>query len=246
MDRCWRDRCGGWMSVAICALAISVPSANAQTVAPGATATPGQNAQVYEPGDLYLPGCRVYVLVGKTGFGHEHGVVGQLQQGRLRLDAPQNSGQLVFEMRSFLADVDTARKYVGLPGTTDASTQQQVTSNMQGSDVLDVARFPTASFTIQTVQQLPQPSAKGLTQYQISGDFNLHGVTQPLQVIAEAEEQGGWVHLRGGFTMLQSQFGMTPYTKAFGALGVTDELKVWGDLWIAKQRQTMNQTSPNR
>jgi hypothetical protein len=65
----------------------------------------------------------------------------------------------------------------------------------------------------------------------------LHGVTRPIQVVAEAEEQKGWLHLRGGFTMLQSQFGITPFTKAFGAVGVADELKVYGDLWFARERQ---------
>jgi polyisoprenoid-binding protein YceI len=193
--------------------------------------------QTYEPGDVYLPGSRVYVFVGKTGFGHEHGVVGQLQQGRIELDVPQNSGQLVFNMKSFVADVDAARKYVGLSGTTDASTQQQVTSNMQGPDVLDVQRYPNATFTVRSVTRLPQPSANGLPQYQLAGDFTLHGATQPIQVLAEAEEKPPWIHLRGGFTMQQTQFGITPFAKAFGAVGVTDQLKVWGDLWLSKERQ---------
>jgi hypothetical protein len=34
---------------------------------------------------------------------------------------------------------------------------------------------------------------------------------------------------------VQSQFGITPYYTALGAIGVTDELKVWGDLWIVKR-----------
>ena len=140
-------------------------------------------------------------------------------------------------MSSFAADTPEARKFVGLEGTTDASTQQQVNANMLGADVLNVARYPTARFVIKEIAKLPQPSQHGLAQYQLKGDFSLHGVSRPIQVIAEAEDQNGWTHLRGGFTMLQSQFGITPFTKAFGAVGVTDQLSVWGDLWIAKQRQ---------
>lgn len=179
----------------------------------------------------------MYVFVGKTGFGHEHGVVGQIKQGRIQLDAARDAGGLVFDMASFAADTAEARKLVGLQTPTDASTQQQVTANMRGADVLDVARYPTASFVIKGIARLPQPSQRGLPQYQLTGDFWLHGVSRPIQVIAEAEEQNGWIHLRGGFSMLQSQFGITPFSKAFGALGVTDQLNVWGDLWISKERQ---------
>lgn len=204
----------------------------AQAVAPPAAAP-----TVYNPGDAFLPGCRVYAFVGKTGLGHEHGVVGQLKQGRLNLAAATDAGELVFDMQSFTADTDVARRFVGLSGATDAAIRQEVRANMLGSAVLDAAHYPTASFVVRTVAKLPQPSAKGLPQYQLAGDFTLHGVTRPIQVVAEAEEQKGWLHLRGGFTMLQSQFGITPFTKAFGAVGVADELKVYGDLWFAQQRQ---------
>jgi polyisoprenoid-binding protein YceI len=200
-----------------------------------------RSATVYEPGDVYLPGSRVYVFVGKTGFGHEHAVIGQLKQGRLRLDVPRDSGQLVFDMATFVADADAARQYVGLPGTTDASTQQQVTANMLGSAVLDVARFPTAEFRVRELSLLPQAGSRGLPQYQFSGNLTLHGVTRPVQIVAEAEQQGGWIHLRGEFSLLQTQFGITPFAKAFGALGVTDQLRVLGDVWLAKERQVAQQ-----
>ena len=53
-----------------------------------APAQSGATAQVtYEPGDLYLPGSRVYVFVGKTGFGHEHGIVGQIKQGHIDMNS---------------------------------------------------------------------------------------------------------------------------------------------------------------
>jgi len=214
--------------------------AEAQVAPQGATQPPGKAAPtVYEPGDVYLAGSRVYIFVDKRGIGHEHAVVGQLKQGRLQLDAPQNAGQLVFDMKSFAADTEEARQYLGLPGTTDPSTQQQVNANMLSTAVLDAAHFPTATFTVRSVTKLPQPSSRKLPQYQLDGDFLLHGATLPIQAVADAEENGGWIHLRGGFTMLQTQFGMRPFTKAFGAVGVADELKIYGDLWLSKQRQAV-------
>lgn len=197
---------------------------------------------VYEPGDVFLPGSRVYVSVGKTGFGHEHAIIGQLKSGRLRLDLTQQSGQLVFDLQSFTADNDIARKYIGLKGTTDSQTQRDVTANMQGSAVLDVARYPTATFQVLSIAPLSQSSARGLPQVQLTGDFTLHGTTQRIAIAADTEEANGWIHLRGGFTMRQTQYGITPFTKAFGAVGVSDQITVWGDVWLSKSRQEIAQS----
>ena len=76
-----------------------------------------------------------------------------------------------------------------------------------------------------------------MAQYKLAGDFTLHGVSRPIQVVAEVAEKNGSTHLGGGFSMLQSQFGITPFTKAFGAIGVADQLNLCGDVLIEKQRQ---------
>src|SRR5215470_8931094 len=47
--------------------------------------------QMLEAGDLYLPNSHVYVFVGKTGLGHEHGVIGQLKQGHINLAAQREA-----------------------------------------------------------------------------------------------------------------------------------------------------------
>ena len=218
----------------------------AQTVVGPQATVAAADQTVYEIGDVNLPYSRVYAFVGKTGLGHEHGVTGKIKQGQLNLSPGHEGGTLVFDMTSFAADTPEARKFVGLDGNTDASTQQQVNANMLGPSVLDVARFSTASFVVKQVTKLPQASKRGLPQYQFGGDFSLHGVSRPIQVVAEVEEQNGWIHLRGGFPMLQSQFGITPFTKAFGAIGVADQLSVWGDIWIAKQRQVASRTPTAR
>ena len=148
------------------------------------------------PGQVNLDSSRVFVYVGKTGFGHEHGVVGLIKQGTLQLAAEQNSGQLVFDMSSFRVDTDTARQYVGLSGTTDNSTRQKANANMRGSDVLDIRKYPTASFTLESSRLLQGKSKRGFPQYQLDGKFTLHGVTRKVSIIADAEPKGGWIHLR--------------------------------------------------
>jgi polyisoprenoid-binding protein YceI len=226
-----------WLVVAI----LRPPSIAQEKAVNSVTSAAPATQTVWEVGDVYLPGSHVYVLVGKTGVGHEHGVVGELKQGRINLGAARDAGSLTFDMASFSADTPEARKFVGLPSTVPAASLQQVTTTMKGAEILDVPQFPTAKFTIKQINKLDKSSKRNLPQCQLGGDFSLHGVTRPIQVVAEVEEQTGWTHLMGGFAMLQSQFGIKPFKKAFGAVGVTDQLTVWGDLWVSKQRQM---TSP--
>jgi polyisoprenoid-binding protein YceI len=220
-------------------IAESTPAGAPQAAAAGSPLNAAQAVKAQQKlaaGDLYLDGSRAYIHVGKVGLGHEHAVVGQLLSGTIHLDAPEDAGELVFDMRSFVADTDDARRYIGLEGSTDESTQRQVNANMLGRHVLDVERFPLARFEIKKVVPL-KPEASGEARYEMSGNFTLHGTTRPIKFIAVADTKAraGWTHLRGNFSILQSEFGMKPFTKAFGAIGVTDELQIHGDLWIAQQ-----------
>jgi hypothetical protein len=184
------------------------------------------------PGDIDLVHSRVFTFVGATGLGHEHGVEGRLASGYLHLGANQNAGELVFDMRSFDADTPAGRKYVGLQGEIDADTRKQVNDNMRGPSVLDVAKFPTAKFVVQSA--LPYNNAKpdSPPQYLLDGQFTLHGVTKPLRVVAQTQEATGMLHVRTQFAVLQSEFGITPFSKMLGTIGVADKLTIYGDAWV--------------
>ena len=175
---------------------------------------------------------RVYIYVGKTGLGHNHGVEGRLKSGSLQLDGSDAGGELVFDMTSFDADTDAARRYVGLAGSTDASTKQQVNANMKGAAVLDVQRYPTAKFVVDGVKRTEKKSREGHPLYGLSGKFTLHGQTRPLKLEASVEERSEGLRLRGKFSILQTQYGIRPYSKAFGAVGVADQLTIYGDIQL--------------
>ncbi|MCA9264492.1 MAG: YceI family protein [Planctomycetales bacterium] len=199
-------------------------------------------APQYQLGDINIESSRVYTKVFKsTSIGHEHGVEGRLQRGRISLGSTGGSGELVFDLRTFRADTDTARKYVGLSDSTDAATAQKVNQNMLGGQVLNTGKFPTAVFTIQSSTAMPEPSQRGLLQYRLDGVLELHGVKRQLSVLADVTEQNGWTHLRGGFKLKQTDFGITPFSKAFGAIGVADVVTVYGDFWVAGTPQQMAQ-----
>jgi polyisoprenoid-binding protein YceI len=188
-----------------------------------------------KPGQIDVEKSRVYVRVGKKGLGHEHGVEGKIKSGKIDLNAGKSTGEIEFDMASFLADTDEARKYVELKGTTGESTRDKVTETMLGAAVLDVEQYPTALFKIKA-RDLKKTKMADDTVV-LKGEFMLHGQPQPLTVEAQIEKKDGQVHLRGEFTILQSDFGITPYKAALGTVGVADELKIWGDIWIADKAE---------
>ena len=190
----------------------------------------------YEAGEVWLKGSRVYVYVGKTRLGHEHGVEGQLSSGSLQLK--EGKGKLVFDMNTFTADTAAARSYVGLGGSLDARSVSKTNANMHGYSVLDVANFPAAEFVVSKVTALKEKSERGLAQYQVEGKFTLHGVTQPLSFIVDIEPKEGWLHVRGSFAILQTDYGITPFSAGFRAMTIANQLTIWGDLWVAERKLT--------
>lgn len=197
-------------------------------------------AQVSKPvasGDAELEHSRVYIRVDKARVGHIHAVVGQLKSGQLRLgaatDPTTEPGTLVFDMKSFDADTKAARDYIGLEDPIDDNTRKQVNENMLGSAVLDVRKYPTATFVAKKISKLEAKSARGLPQFEIVGEFTLHGTTKPVNFTVDVEEVKGWLRIRGAFAILQSQFGIKPFTKMFGTIGVADKLDIYGDLIVA-------------
>ena len=180
-----------------------------------------------------LGNSRVYIFVGKTGLGHEHGVEGKLKAGTIAIGSQAKAGEIVFDMATFQADTEAARRYVGLKGSTSESTRRQVNANMLGSKVLDTRRFPTAKFQIDSAKPLNKDSRGGHPMFELRGRFTLHGKTRAIKVITETiEEKDGKTRIRGGFRIRQSDYGIKPFTKAFGAIGVADELRIYGELYL--------------
>lgn len=208
----------------------------------GQQTQPAPQPAKYSNGDINLSASRVYAHVfKKTAIGHEHAIVGRIKQGHIEFSDDQARGEIVFDMTSFDADSDEARKFLHLEGSTDAGTRKQVNANMLGPTVLDVETHPTAVFKITDGSRTDKTSRRGLPQYQLEGKFTLHGRTQAVSVLAEVNEIKGWTHLLGGFRIKQTDFGITPFTKAFGTIGVADELLIYGDLYVAGSMDRLSQ-----
>jgi polyisoprenoid-binding protein YceI len=227
----------GKCAVLLLLAAVGIAAATA-ALSPAAGQSPGRQEEVAvraaaESGHIDLEKSRVYVFVDKTGLGHEHAVEGKIKSGEIQLGAAADAGTIEFDMTSFAADTEPARKYLGLKGSVSASTQQQVNRNMLGADVLNVRRHPTATFAIDSA--LPKKTKQGGAVYELKGHFTLHGKTRPLTIQARPSKKNGTVQLRGEFTILQTEYGITPYTAALGTIGVADRLRICGDLRVADE-----------
>ena len=194
---------------------------------------------------IQIESSRVYVFVGKVGLGHEHAVVGKLKSGTVKLGAPRNAGEFVFDMSTFSADTYEAREYFGLEGKVPDQRRREVTQNMVGAQVLNIRKYPTATFKIASALPLDRQSGDGNPLYRLDGEFTLHGVTRPVQIDAEVGEQKEGFRLIGSFKIKQTDYHIQPFSKAFGAVGVTDELTIHGDLVVAQTR-TAQRLLPNR
>lgn len=192
----------------------------------------GDAQQTTPPKELKvdLKTSRVYILVDKVRLGHAHGVEGNLKNGKLKLDAKSDAGQIVFDMATFAADTDKARKHVGLEGETDSETQEKVNENLRGPKVLDVKEFPTATFDIESSLATGKQSADKHPLYELKGRFTLHGTTLPLTVVAEARPAEKSTRLSGKFKVLQTDYGIKPYSAVLGAVAVADQLTIWGEI----------------
>jgi polyisoprenoid-binding protein YceI len=181
---------------------------------------------------------RVFIKVGSaTRFGHLHGVEGQLKSGDLRFGG--NGGELVFDMGTFTADTAESHKRLGLEHEKiSASDAKKVTESMRGPDVLDVGRFPTATFQITAVTALDHQAVGAPGAYQIDGKFTLHGTAQKLQFKARLEpgQRPESNKLSGSFTIKQSDYGIKPYSMFGGVVKVSDELEITGDLLLKASR----------
>ena len=181
---------------------------------------------------------RVYVKVLPDGRGHAHGVMGRFASGRGLLGARDKIGELVIDLTSFAADDPEARRYVGLEENVSERERRNVTHTMLGPNVLDTAQYLTATFTVTSITPLDKQRPGEPGNYQVEGKLDFHGVSGPIRFQAKAErtEMKEAFRVRGQFLLVQTRYGITPYSALFGAVKVKDELRVYGDVILVPKR----------
>ena len=89
----------------------------------------------------------------------------------------------------------------------------------QAGKALDTGRYPEASYTATSFSPDPAGSGGGA----IDGTLTLHGQSRPLRLQVTRTGDGPY---RASATVVQSQFGIKPYSGMFGALKLRDDVEV--------------------
>ena len=157
------------------------------------------------------------IHVSKSGFfsafAHNHEIEAPLVSGEVQI-----TGTPSVELR-----VDTRKMRVLDPEASE-STRAQIQKTMEGSQVLDAARFPEIHFLSTNVE------AKAADQWVVRGTLELHGQTHP--VTADVSLKDG--RYLGTTTFKQTAFGITPVTVGGGTVKVKDELKIEFSIALAQ------------
>jgi polyisoprenoid-binding protein YceI len=162
---------------------------------------------------------RLTIQVGKAGVfgfaGHEHQVLAGTFRGTATFD-PQRLEQ---------SSVDLTFDAGALRVTGQGEPPQdvpQVQATMVGPTCLDVGRFPTIRFVSRSVAAAGAAGPSG-GDLALRGELTLHGVTRPLTVRVHLDVTGQTLEATGATTLKQTDFGITPISKA-GVVKVKDEL----------------------
>jgi polyisoprenoid-binding protein YceI len=128
----------------------------------------------------------------------------------------EDSGAVV-DARLDLTSLSIREGTGGVKPLTDSDRKDIVkhAGKTLGSD-----RYPSATFTA----SIGSVSGDG---GEVGGELTLHGTTNPIRVNVSAAGEGQY---RGTATIVQSEYGIKPYTGFFGALKVRDSVDVEFDV----------------
>lgn len=187
-----------------------------------------RGAQLYQ---IDAHASSVHILVYRGGtlarMGHNHVISTATFSGYIwRGSTPDRSGfDIVVPVHDLIVDDDAARKVEGpdFPLNLSEAAKQGTKTNMLSAALLDGAQFP--AITIQSIAitgAVDAPQVKAVLQIK----HQSRAVTLPV-IVATRDEQ---LQVRGEFKLLQSDFGITPFSAAMGALVVLDSVTIRFDL----------------
>jgi len=169
----------------------------------------------------------VTLLVRRAGplarLGHNHVISSSQESGRAWLGAePKQSG---FEIRlpvgAFVVDDPAARAAAGpeFAGELPAEAREGTYRNMLRPEVLDGDRHPEIVVQASRVSGTWQRPV-------VVARVTLRGATREIEVPIDLQRDQQMLLARGTLRILQSDFGITPFSVGGGAIQVADEVDV--------------------
>jgi len=170
---------------------------------------------------------RVDILVFRGGtlarLGHNHVISVRNLTGHAWIDraSDQAGFELAFPVADLVVDDDQARLDAGedFPLNLSDSDKEATRRNMLRPEVLDAEEFPTI--------RLRSVSASGQSgSSRASVAVTIKDASRVIELPISLTPVDDRLEAEGVFRILQSDFGITPFSAALGALTVEDELEV--------------------
>lgn len=209
------------------------PSPTAPVAAETAESSIPAGAAVYtiDP-DRSLVTLRVYRAGRLAKLGHNHVITSANESGRAWTSGtPANSG---FEVRLAVADLvvddPAARAAAGpdFPGELSEAARDGTRANMLRAEVLDGERYP---------EIVVRAGSLGGTwdQPTVAASVTLKGQAHSIEVPLAIERTDDAIVARGAFRVLQSDFGITPFSIGGGAIAVADAVEISFEIRAVRQ-----------
>jgi polyisoprenoid-binding protein YceI len=166
---------------------------------------------------------RVYRAGPLARLGHNHVVTSTAEAGYAWTTGELSASG--FEVRvpvaALVVDEPAARAAAGpdFAGEVPDDAREGTRRNMLRPEVLDVGSYPeivVAAESLAGTWEHPVVNAR----------VTLRGQTRPVQVPLSIAREPGTLSVRGGFRILQSDFGITPFSVGGGAIQVADGVDV--------------------
>jgi len=167
-------------------------------------------------GELSL---RLYKKGIFSGFAHDHIVIAQEFSGSVEFDEVDPTRfKILVEVpaNSIASDLPEIRRKYGLE-VLSQKDWIEVNKTMRSSRQLDIEKYPIVKFSSDSLKRIEGGS------FEITGEFSLHGVTKSITVPVTISVENGILKLQGGFSFLQSDYNIKPFSGALGTVRNKDE-----------------------
>jgi polyisoprenoid-binding protein YceI len=215
--------------IALCALSLSGcprPVRPPEPAAPVPAEPTGQTrgSTAY---DVVSRDSTVSIFVYRGGtlsrLGHNHVVTSHSLRGRLWINPQlaQSGFELSFPVQELTVDEPEARRAAGpeFSSEVSAADKEGTRKNMLRDAVLDADQYPNV--TLRSVK-----ISGSLASAQVVARITLRNTSRDVQVPAAVKVDGQRVVAKGEFDILQTEFGIKPFSIALGALEVQDRLHI--------------------
>jgi polyisoprenoid-binding protein YceI len=208
------------------------PPPPAPTVPP-TPAVDTRGATVYE---VSPQSSQLTILVFRGGkfsrLGHNHALTSQDVHGRVWVhpEFARSGFEVSFPVAKLVVDDPEARRAAGsdFPVDIPQSDKDGTRKNMLKPEVLDGERYPEVK--LQSVKVSGTPQAP-----QVTARITIKDVSRDVGVPVKLAVEGRKLRASGEFDILQTEFGIKPFSVALGALEVQDRLHIKFAI-VAEQR----------